>query len=392
MALTTWPVYSAARPESKYVSQVVLLAKGSGTNEVYMLEVDPVTGNLPVSATATITFPVYDFGASLLAPRMACVLGNTTGELAYDSGVNGAQVLRTNPATDAAHLLATRHEAAATPLSVRIGNGTNFLDMDTGASGAATPRSVLATRHEASTTPLATRLGNGTNFLTMDSGASDGATPRVVLATRHEASATPLATRQGNGTNFLTMDSGASDAATPRVVLCTRHEAAATPLAHRNSDGTNFSASFLNVTAAQQTGGAVGYSPWRATLSLGWDGTAHREVAVDTSGNIKTTTGAGRTRADGPWRNAYASVTVTTLAYTQIVASTAAAINRIQIFDSSGQTMALATGAAGFEAQIFYISPGGIDIDYHIAAGTRLSVIAISGNAVVGELDINALT
>jgi hypothetical protein len=123
---------------------------------------------------------------------------------------------------------------------------------------------------------------------------------------------------------------------------------------------------------------------------LGWDGTTHREFAVDTSGNLKTTP-KGLTKADGPYRNDYSSANVTTAAYTQVLASTAAAIKRLQIFDSSGQTMKLATGAGGAEVDILYIPPGGIDIDYEIPAGTRLALKAISANATSGEIDINLL-
>jgi len=128
-------------------------------------------------------------------------------------------------------------------------------------------------------------------------------------------------------------------------LLATRHEAAATPVAVRISDGSAFS----------------------------------------------IPTPKGRVKADGPWRNDYTSTGVTTAAYVEIDASTAADINRLQIFDSSGQTMALATGAGGAEVDVVYVSPGGIDLDYYIPAGTRISIKAISANATVGEIVINAL-
>jgi hypothetical protein len=84
-------------------------------------------------------------------------------------------------------------------------------------------------------------------------------------------------------------------------------------------------------------------------------------------------------------RNAYASTSVTTAAWVQIVASTAAAIANISVFDSSGQTLELGSGAEGAEARIAIIPPGGIDIGLIIAQGTRLSLKAISANATVGE-------
>lgn len=75
---------------------------------------------------------VVDFGASTTAQRVAAVLGNATGALAYDSGASSAQTQRV--------VFATRHEAAATPVSVRLGNGTSFLDTNFGAPSTTTLR------------------------------------------------------------------------------------------------------------------------------------------------------------------------------------------------------------------------------------------------------------
>lgn len=90
-------------------------------------------------------------------------------------------------------------------------------------------------------------------------------------------------------------------------------------------------------------------------------------------------------------RNDYSGTAVTTAAYVQLIASTAHQIKKLEIFDSSGQTLVLATGAAASEVDLLYVTPGGngqISID--IAAGTRLSIKAISANATSGEIDINA--
>ena len=81
---------------------------------------------------------------------------------------------------------------------------------------------------------------------------------------------------------------------------------------------------------------------------------------------------------------------VTTLAYTQLIAATAAYTTQLDIFDSSGQTLVLAFGAAAAEVDQFLITPGGVG-PYNIAipAGTRISIKAVSANATVGEIDIN---
>lgn len=111
-------------------------------------------------------------------------------------------------------------------------------------------------------------------------------------------------------------------------------------------------------------------------------------------GNTANTTAwlitqGGRTKIT-PVRNDYSSVNVTTGAYVQLVASTSATINKLQIFDSSGSTMVLAVGAAASEVDQFYIFPGGNgDVELSIPSGSRISVKAVSASATSGELIIN---
>lgn len=91
-------------------------------------------------------------------------------------------------------------------------------------------------------------------------------------------------------------------------------------------------------------------------------------------------------------RHDYSGVSVTTLAYTTLIASTSGNISDLYIFDSSGQTLVLATGAAGFEIDQYYIVPGGDGlVKLTIPAGSRISIKAISGTASVGELSITFL-
>jgi len=103
--------------------------------------------------------------------------------------------------------------------TVSVENLPTTVDTNTGAAGASTLRSVLATRHEAVATPLAAQLSNGTAAVAYDSGAAGATVLRTVLATRHEAAATPVATRTGNGTNFDDYNAGAATAATPRMAV-----------------------------------------------------------------------------------------------------------------------------------------------------------------------------
>jgi hypothetical protein len=89
-------------------------------------------------------------------------------------------------------------------------------------------------------------------------------------------------------------------------------------------------------------------------------------------------------------RNDYTGTPVTTGAYVQLIASTASAIRRIEIFDSSGETLVLATGAPASEVEQLYIVPGGNGVLlFDIPAGARVAIKAVSANAVCGEIVLN---
>lgn len=80
------------------------------------------------------------------------------------------------------------------------------------------------------------------------------------------------------------------------------------------------------------------------------------------------------------------STPVTTLAYTQIVASTSDIINNLQIFDSSGQLLVLAVGAVGLEVDKLLIFPGGNgSVDLTIPSGSRISLKAITADTTTGS-------
>lgn len=86
----------------------------------------------------------------------------------------------------------------------------------------------------------------------------------------------------------------------------------------------------------------------------------------------------------------YASVNVTTAAYTQIHAAIPFNVKKLQIFDGSGRVMLISLGGAGSEVAKLYVVPGGNgDIDCVIAAGTRVAIKAIDANATTGALIIN---
>jgi len=88
--------------------------------------------------------------------------------------------------------------------------------------------------------------------------------------------------------------------------------------------------------------------------------------------------------------NDYTVTPVTTGAYVQLTAALSADVKEMEIFDSSGQSLIIATGAAAAEVDRFIVVPGGNGrIIENFGAGTRISIIAKSANATVGFIEIN---
>lgn len=122
---------------------------------------------------------------------------------------------------------------------------------------------------------------------------------------------------------------------------------------------------------------------------MAFDGAVHRQIACDASGNLNISVASNSSVT--VHRHDYSSTAVTTAAYVQLIASTAAQIREFEAFDSSGQTMILAKGASGSEIPIAYIPPGGLAgvANLLIPAGTRLAIKALSGNATTGVFILN---
>ncbi len=87
----------------------------------------------------------------------------------------------------------------------------------------------------------------------------------------------------------------------------------------------------------------------------------------------------------------YESTAVNTSLYVTLVADVGAtAITEVEVFDSSGETLVLAVGAAAAEVDMNYIMPGGNGrILVSIPANARLSVKAVTATASVGYININ---
>jgi len=114
---------------------------------------------------------------------------------------------------------------------------------------------------------------------------------------------------------------------------------------------------------------------------------ASNQSAIPITGTV--TTGATQRSKVALVRNDYSSVNVTTGAYVQLIASTSAQATRLEIFDSSGQTLVLAVGASSSEIDQFYINPGGNGIvDLLIPSGSRISIKAVTASATAGYINL----
>jgi hypothetical protein len=138
---------------------------------------------------------------------------------------------------------------------------------------------------------------------------------------------------------------------------------------YKVTDGTNTAAVKAASTAAVATDPAL--------------------VVAVSPNNAVASSRKGSTSANAPVYNVYSSTNITTSAYTQLVASTTSAANAVDIFDSSGQGMILATGTAGSETIVAYVPPGGASYQVAIPASTRVAYKALTANATSGYLLIN---
>lgn len=80
--LDDWPTWAASFPSiARSINPAALIARGIGTDAYYVLEVDPATGELPVSlAGAAITID-YSGAVGAAPPADAAFIGGTDGSV-----------------------------------------------------------------------------------------------------------------------------------------------------------------------------------------------------------------------------------------------------------------------------------------------------------------------
>ncbi len=343
------------------------------------------------SVPVTNTPATLDFGASAAAGRVAALIGNA-------SGANTAA----NP------VLAELSDGAAAYTTVKTAQIPAALGQTTMAASLAVTIASNQTAIPVTSTPG-----------TLDYGSS--------------AAAERTAAQIGNATGAADFNFGAPGAQTLRTASMVGVGSAAAsqtnPVPTRLGDGTDY-VDTTAITAAQKTISTATKTLETSNFNLGWDGTTHREMAVDTSGNTKIAftvfgpgnsatagrvaatlvngastvdydtglsniqtirvTTSGRAYADST-RLDFSSTNVTTGAWVQLIASTAAASSQLNIFCGTGECLELGTGAAASETRVLLIPPGGFDalIPLTIAASTRVSVRAVSATANTGSLVLN---
>lgn len=328
-----------------------LMARGTGTDDMYVIEVDPVTGQIPVSAAVSFSNDT-DYGVvGTDTLRTAAQIGNATGAADFNEGASGAQTLRVTVATD--DVVTVDGTVAATQSGTwNVTNISGTVSLPTGAATEATLSSLNGKINNSfgsgtGAVRTAAQIGNASGLVDYNAGNASAQTIRTVIAT--DQSALPASQ---SGTWNITNVSGT-------VSLPT-------------GASTEATLSTLNGKVANGTGTAAG---------------AVRVVTASDSPGP-----AGRAYSDSSVLD-YGSNNVTSGAWVQVDASTAGVFNLITIFSSCANALELGTGAGAAETRVLLIPPGGLDapIPLAIPAGTRLSVRAISTSCTTGNLILTGL-
>ena len=387
---TNWDhihTYDVAAPGISYTQAAelrffrIVYTNGATPQTLFRLSVIYKKTDVPVSR---YTFDQTVFGGQFADNVKSVIYGKTTGggggyvavkvnpsgALTTEATISGT-VPVSGPLTDA------QLRASAVPVSGTVNTG--LVQPLTDAELRASAVTITGTVNTGLTQPLtdaqlrASAVPVSATSLPLPSGAATETTlsalnTKVVQDFGVSTAAVRVAAQLGNASGAAAFGAGATSAQTVRTVLASDQVPtnAGQSWFSQVTDGTN--------TAAVKAASTV---PVAADPAL----------VVSLSPNSAAQ--AGRSKVTQLF-NDYAVTSVTTAAYTQLIASTSATANKIEIFDSSGEAMILAVGGAGSEVDQLYIFPGGNGpVDLLIPSGSRISVKAKTATASSGFLAVN---
>ncbi len=420
--LDLYTTYVTAYPQqSKKGQWIQLMARGTGTNDMYVMEVDPTTGALPVNVVAgTITAtnpsvgltgaPVPTSGTYAAGINPS---GNLTGFSVTSGGIlNVAIANDTNYGTPgattlrAAAMLGVGSTAVsnANPVPISDAGGTITVDgtvavngitgtvsLPTGASTAA-----LQSAGNTSLVTMTTNTGaTATNTANTFNILNDDILPSIQSIEGYVANLDVFAAQLlGYGT-ATTAPRFASMIGVGTAVVSNSN-----PVPISDAGGTitvDGTVAVSNLPATANTNyGTVGASTIRTAAQVG-NATGAADFGTGSAGaqTIRVVTASNSPEVVGPSYSdstymSYSSTNVTTGAWVQLDASTAATFNYMTIFSSCGETIELGTGAPASETRVLLIPPGGIDaqIKQLIASGSRLALRGVSGNCTTGQISL----
>lgn len=404
--LQTWPDWVATAPYiSRQVPPSAMIMRGAGTDEYYVLEVDPATGAIPVDASVSVSINYSGPTGSAVPNEAAYVAGvdpngdmrgvavDVSGRLQVDgtsdndfAGPTGAPA----PA-EAGYVAGVDGNGNLVGLAVDA-TGQLFVDVVASAlpSGAATEAKqdseiALLTTIDADTSSIAT------NAATIASNTTNIASDTATIASNTTSIASDTATIAAVTTFIasdiatITADTTSIDGKTP--TLGQKTMAGSTPVVIA-SDQSAIPASQSGTWNITNISGTVSLPTGAATEAKQDDAITELQSIVS---ELQSINGATKLSVKDKVNLNYASTNVTTSAYVEIVSSTSDDIYKFTSFEGSGQGMILATGAPSSEVDLLYIPPGGIDgeVTVNIPAGTRLSIKAINATASSGRFIAN---
>lgn len=353
----TVPLPTGAATEATLAAMSAKLPTALGSQLIAASLAVNIASNQTVSVSAV----------SLPLPSGAATSANQATEITSLSSIDGKLPATLGQKAMAASMaVVVASDQSAIPVSVAS------LPLPSGAATAANQATEIAS--------LASIDGKVSTSAKQDTGNTSLASVDGKLANAYGSAAGALRTAAqiGNASAVADFNAGVTGAQTLRVS------------ANILRDGTalsyNLGASDAN---SLRVAANVGFAGTAASVSSGaTDSGTQRVILASNSPGV-----AGKAFSNAQVYNDYSSVNVTTAAYVQLVASTTSATNLLQVFDSSGQTMIIAVGAAASEIDQCYIFPGGQgDIPLAIPAGSRVSVKAKTASATSGYLAINLFT